>query len=147
MGIQFSYPVAVNHVRGSEYLAALPDFPEARILSHSLEEALSKAGACLSDAISNRIKHNRPVPPPSTPRSKNRYWAVLPAQLSAKTALYLAMRESGMSKVALARRLNHDEKEVRRLLDPHHPSKLPRIEAALAALGMQLVVELRHHPT
>ena len=42
----------------------------------------------------------------------------------------------------LARRLQCDEKELRRLLDPRYPSKLPRIEAALTALGQKLVVGL-----
>lgn len=145
MDIQFFYPVAIDRKNGAEYQAALLDFPEARTSSTTLEEALSKARTCLTDAVSARISKNQPVPHPSTPRGKRAYWAVLPAQLSAKTALYLAMRESGITKVALAKRLNHDEKEIRRMLDPHHPSKLPRIEAALAALGMRLVVEMRHH--
>ena len=48
------------------------------------------------------------------------------------------------SKVELAKRLQCDEKEVRRLLDPRHPSKLPRIEAALEAVGRQLVVGLQN---
>ena len=145
MDIQFFYPVAIDRKNGAEYQAALLDCPEARTSSTTLEEALSKARTCLTDAVSARISKNQPVPHPSTPRGKRAYWAVLPAQLSAKTALYLAMRESGITKVALAKRLNHDEKEIRRMLDPHHPSKLPRIEAALAALGMRLVVEMRHH--
>lgn len=144
MDIQFFYPVAINRKNDTNYQAALPDFPEATVLSASLEEALSKAATALIDAVSTRIKNNLPVPQPSAPRGKNAYWAVLPAQLSAKTALYLAMRESGISKVDLAKRLNHDEKEIRRMLDPMHPSKLPRIEAALATLGMRLVVEMRH---
>ena len=33
------------------------------------------------------------------------------------------------------------EKEVRRMLDPHHPTKLPRIDAAMRARGKKLVVE------
>ena len=33
--------------------------------------------------------------------------------------------------------------EVRRLLDPHHPSKLPRMEEALRALGKRLVLSLQ----
>jgi len=33
-------------------------------------------------------------------------------------------------------------KEARRLLDPKHPSKLPRLSAALAALGKRLTVNL-----
>ncbi len=52
-------------------------------------------------------------------------------------------REAGITRSQLAARLGCDEKEVRRLLDPRHPSKLPRIEQALAQLGKRLVVEMR----
>ena len=47
-----------------------------------------------------------------------------------------------MTKVQLARRLSCDEKEVRRLLDPRHPTKLPRIKEALDVLGKRLVVSV-----
>ena len=60
--------------------------------------------------------------------------------MAAKAALYLAIQEIGISKVDLAKRLGCDEKEVRRLLDPHHSSKIPRIESALHAVGKQLIV-------
>jgi antitoxin HicB len=40
----------------------------------------------------------------------------------------------------LARRLRKDEKEIRRILDPRHPTKLPALIAALRALGKRLVV-------
>ncbi|EQD74320.1 hypothetical protein B1B_02735, partial [mine drainage metagenome] len=53
-----------------------------------------------------------------------------------------AMRESGTSNVQLARQLGVDEKEVRRLLDPHYASKLPRIAQAVALLGKRLVIGL-----
>ena len=66
----------------------------------------------------------------------------VPAQTAAKAALYLALREAGLSKRQLAARLGCDEKEVRRLLDPRHPSKLPRLQAALVALGKRLTVRL-----
>jgi antitoxin HicB len=53
----------------------------------------------------------------------------------AKAALYLAMGEAGMTKVQLARRPGCDEKEVRRMLDPRHPTKLPRIKEAREVFG------------
>jgi hypothetical protein len=55
----------------------------------------------------------------------------------------LAMKEAAISKAALARTLQVDEKEVLRLLDPHHPSKLPRMEEARRALGKRLVLSLQ----
>lgn len=60
--------------------------------------------------------------------------------MAAKAALYLALRESGMTNVQLARKLGCDEREVRRMLDPRHATKLPRIKEALEALGKRLVV-------
>jgi len=60
--------------------------------------------------------------------------------MAAKAALYLAMRQVGMTNVQLARKLGCDEREVRRMLDPRHPTKLPRIKEALDALGKRRVV-------
>jgi antitoxin HicB len=53
------------------------------------------------------------------------------------------MREENISKIELAKRLKCDEKEVRRMLDPRHKSKIERIEATLESLGKQLVVGYR----
>jgi hypothetical protein len=44
--------------------------------------------------------------------------------------------------VQLARKLGCDEKEVRRMLDPRHRTKLPRIKEALDVFGKCLVVSV-----
>jgi antitoxin HicB len=51
-----------------------------------------------------------------------------------------AFAAAGITKSELARRIGKDEKEVRRILDPKHPTKLPALIAALRALGKRLVV-------
>jgi antitoxin HicB len=33
-----------------------------------------------------------------------------------------------------------DEIEIRRLIDPHHASKVPRIETALSSTGKRLII-------
>ena len=66
----------------------------------------------------------------------------LAAPMAAKAALYLALMEAAMSNVQLARKLGCDEREVRRMLNPRHPTKLPRIKEALEALGKRLVVSV-----
>ena len=48
-----------------------------------------------------------------------------------------------MSNVALAKVLHVNEKEVRRMLDPGHPTKAEALERALAAMGKR--VEIRVH--
>jgi antitoxin HicB len=58
--------------------------------------------------------------------------------MAAKAALYLAMREAGMTNVQLARKLGCDEREVRRMLDPRRPTKVPRLNEALGCVSMNL---------
>lgn len=59
-----------------------------------------------------------------------------------KAALWVAMKEAWITKVQLAKKLGVDEKEIRRLLDPHYGSKLRRIAHAIDALGRRLVIGL-----
>ena len=56
--------------------------------------------------------------------------------------MYLAVQEAGISNSELARRMQLDEKEARRILDARHLTKLPRIEAALAVLGRHVELSL-----
>jgi antitoxin HicB len=65
--------------------------------------------------------------------------AVAP-DVAAKLAFLEAFTEAGIGKSDLARRLGKDEKEVRRMLDPRHPTKLPTLTDALRVLGRRLVV-------
>jgi hypothetical protein len=81
--------------------------------------------------------------PAASPVGPEQYAIPLPAQTAAKAALYLAIRQVNITKVELAERLHCDEKEVRRLLDPRHASKLSRLESALAALGQHLVIGVK----
>ena len=79
------------------------------------------------------------IPDPSAPLGSEQLVAV-PLSMSLKGVLYQAMKEDGISKSELARRMGCDEKDVRRMLDPRHPTKAPAIEKALALLGRRVVV-------
>ena len=57
-----------------------------------------------------------------------------------KAAVYDAFRRGGLTRVALAGKLNVDESEVRRILDPTHRTKLDRLEQAAKALGGRLEI-------
>ena len=64
-------------------------------------------------------------------------------QAALKAAVHVALRDSGVSKSELARRMQVDEKEARRMLDPRHPTKVPTLERALAVLGRRAEIEVR----
>jgi hypothetical protein len=84
-----------------------------------------------------RIAAGREIPKTSKATRGERPIPV-PAPMSAKAALYLALREAGMTNVQLARKLGCDEREVRRMLDPRRPTKVPRLNEALGCVSMNL---------
>jgi antitoxin HicB len=142
----FIYPVTLTpDNEGGGFVVKFIDLPEAITQGENVDDALLEAADCLEEAIANRIAMGLPIPSPSSIRS-GQYPVPLPALMAAKTALYLAIQEIGISKVDLAKRLGCDEKEVRRLLDPHHTSKIPRIELALNAVGKRLIVGVETEP-
>ena len=115
------------------------DVPEAITQGNGEKDALWQAADCLEEAFAGRIADGRDIPSASAPTRGERPIPV-PAPMAAKAALYLAMREAATTNVQLARKLGCDEKEVRRMLDPRHPTKLPRIKEALEVLGKRLIV-------
>jgi antitoxin HicB len=117
------------------------DFSEAITQGKGEMDSLWQAADCLEEAIAGRIAGGRAIPKASRVARGERPIPV-PAPMAAKAALYLAMGEAGMTNVQLARKLGCDEKEVRRMLDPRHPTKLPRIKEALDVFGKSLVVSV-----
>ena len=140
---QFVYPaIFTPDAKDGGFVVTFVDLPEAITQGETVDEGLREAADCLEEAIANRIVTGLPIPPPS--RLKRGQYAVpVAAQTAAKAALYIALQEAQITKAELAKRLQCDEKEVRRLLDPRHPSKLPRIESALAAVDHRLIVSLQ----
>jgi antitoxin HicB len=136
----FIYPATLTpETQDGGFVVTFPDVPEAITQGDDVAEALQQAADCLDEAMAGRIRRNESIPAAS-PVGSEQYAIPLPAQMAAKAALYLAIRQANITKVELAERLHCDEKEVRRLLDPRHASKLSRLESALAALGQHLVI-------
>ncbi len=139
----FVYPAVLTpDDQDGGFVVTFPDVPEAITQGGDVSDALQQAADCLEEAIAGRIRRQACLPEVS-PERPNCYPVPLPAQTAAKAALYLAIRQTGMRPGEIALQLRCDEKEMRRLLDPRHASKLSRLEAALAALGQQLVVDVQ----
>ncbi|WP_107667603.1 type II toxin-antitoxin system HicB family antitoxin [Cyanothece sp. BG0011] len=134
---RFCYGVKLTPESDGGWIVTVRDIPEAITQGDNVESALIEASDCLEEAIAARIDDQRDIPIPS-PLTEDEYKVYLPIQTALKASVYLAMKESSLSKVQLASLLNVDEKEVRRILDPHHRTKLPTIERTLQALGQQI---------
>jgi antitoxin HicB len=135
------YPATIEAVDGT-YIVRFPDVDEAITEGSSSGEAFANAEDALAVALLGRMKDGDEVPAPSRPK-KGQVLVSLPAQSAAKLAFYQAFRQSGLTRVALAARIGKDEAEVRRMLDPHHATKLSALEDGVKAMGKRLSVTLQ----
>jgi antitoxin HicB len=125
----------------SGWVITCRDLPEAISQADANEDRIDIAAGCLQAALESRIRDNESLPVASKPR-RGEAVVSAPAATAAKAVLYDAMREAGISKSELALKLGVDEKEVRRMLDAGHGTKLPRIAEAVEALGRHLHIAL-----
>jgi antitoxin HicB len=61
---------------------------------------------------------------------------------TAKIAFYNATREQGVGRAELACRLRWHFPQIARVLDLRHASRMEQVEAALAALGLRLIIDV-----
>ena len=137
---RFIFPAILVPEEGGGFVVSFPDFPEALTSGGDLEEALALAEDCLAEAVAGRIDDGEEIPVPS--ESVAAHTVVLPAHIALKASLYLTMREAWVNKIALAKMMDVDEKEVRRMLDPHHGTRLQTMERTLKALGKRIHVQV-----
>ena len=137
----YQYPANFTPAEEGGYVITFPDVPEAITQANSFEEGITEASDALDEAITGRIHTGEEIPLPSV-HQHGQFVIPVPAQTALKAALYEEIRGQNLSKVELAARLGIDEKEVRRLLDPHHASKLPRIEEILGRVGKHVVIQV-----
>jgi antitoxin HicB len=143
----YEYPATlVPDENDGGFVVTFEDYPEAITQGENVADALREAEDCLEEAVANRIVRGVKLPRPSSPKAGQSVIS-LPAPTAVKAAFYCAIRELNASKVELAITLGVDEKEVRRLLDPHHGSKLTRIDELLRMLGKRLTIRLDDIPT
>jgi antitoxin HicB len=135
----FQYPVLLTPAAEGGYVVTCRDLSELVAQGETVVDALEQAADAMDEVFATYLTEGLDFPQPSKARRREHLVAP-PAETVAKAALYVAMRQAGISKVQLAKRLGVDEKEVRRLLDPHYGSKLPRIAKAISLLGQRLVI-------
>ena len=138
---RFQYPVLLTPAEEGGYVVTCRDLPQLVTQGDTEQDALEQAADAMDEVFATYMVEGMEFPEPSKVRRRE-YLIAPPAETVAKAALFVAMRQAGISKLQLARRLGIDEKEVRRLLDPHYGSKLPRIAQAISVLGQRLVIGL-----
>ena len=137
--MRYAYPIDLLE-QPEGFTVTAPDVPELITEGDTRAEALRQAVSGLVTALSFYVDEGQPLPVPSAPNG--RPVVSVPVLEATKLALHAAMVEQRVSNVELARRLDVHESIVRRLRDPLHRSHVGQVEAALAALGRQVVLEV-----
>jgi antitoxin HicB len=138
------YPAKFVHDRkAGAFVVSFPDVPKAHTQGNTCEEATALAAEALELALTFYTEQWKDLPEATAPKRGMRMIAV-PALSAAKFKLYSILRASGVKRVELARRLGCAPSQVDRLLDIRHASRLARLEAAFAALGKTLSIEIRN---
>lgn len=142
---RLSFPVRLEPDEAGRLVVHFPDLPEALTDGADIAEALAEGADCLSEALAHRINRGEDIPPPSRLR-RGQHLVAPDATMALKTALYSALRARDMTVGDLARRLEIDDRQAARLVDPRAASKLTNLEAALSALGYNIAIELHEKP-
>ncbi len=121
------------------YLVEFPDLPDALTDRATKQEALEEAADCLTATLTGRIVDQADIPAPS-PIRRGLFRIVPDPTVALKAELYSAARRKSVTAADLARALRIDHRQARRLLDPLHASKLPRLRAALAVVGRAIAI-------
>ena len=138
----YAYPCELSADEDGVLVVSFPDVPEAITGGRDRSEALVMAADALATALAGYVHQKREIPVPQEAVDGQELVAV-PTVVAAKLALYSAMRDQGITKVGLAKRLGISESAVRKLANPDHRSHISQIQKALQAVGRTMVVEVK----
>jgi antitoxin HicB len=137
-----AYPAAFSpDAETAGYVVTFRDVPEAITEGDTLEEAALQAEEALESALAMYVVAHERLPVASSLQAGERLVPLSPLGM-AKAALYDEMMNTNVGRAELARRLRWHLPQVNRVLDFRHASKMEQVEAALAALGLRLIIEV-----
>ncbi len=120
-------------------LVTCPALPEVTTFGENEANAIHHAVSAIEEAIAARMAAGEDVP---EGHQRGPRLVRLPALTVLKVELYRQLREAGMTRAELARRLGWKRESVDRLFRLDHASRLEQIETAFAALGQAVSVSV-----
>jgi antitoxin HicB len=138
--VSLAYPAHLDPEEDGGYVVTFPDFGVGVTQGDDREEALAQAADLLETMVANYMVEGWDLPEPSPARG--RPLVRLAPLVASKAEVYRAMRQAGIGKGELARRVGIAPEAVDRLFSIHHETAINQIEAALTALGRRLVVSV-----
>jgi antitoxin HicB len=143
-----TYRIETTHDDNDTLLVTCPSFPEVTTFAPNDSEQLTAiALKAIEEAIAARISDGDPLPRAATAVERKRHkglYVKLPLLTALKVQLYDAIREAGISRAELARRLGWHREQVDRLFRLDHASRVDQIEAAFKELHRDIDVRVMH---
>ena len=156
-----NYVGAMRQVGPTEYSITIPAFRDGREFTAATPvHALERAIVGLEDVVLERAKAGT-LPPPDAGNTEDGghhqrehlhtsdeqlYRLPVSAYAIAKLSFARAFLASDKTRTQFAEELGKSENEIRRMLDPTYPTKMPMLEHGLRALGKRLSVKVEELP-
>lgn len=142
--MMLAYQIKLEPDDNATLLVTCPDLPGVVTFGGDRASALSHAVDAIEAMMASMMAHDEDIPCPGTGEAgEDVAIARLPLLTSLKILLYKALREDGVTRAELARRLGWSRESVDRLLRIDHASKVEQIEAAFRALGREFAIEVK----
>jgi antitoxin HicB len=122
-------------------LVTCPALPEVTTFGKDKADAGRHARGAIEEALAARMAAGMDIPE-SDLRTRG-HSVALPLLSALKVLLYRTLRESGLTRAELGRRLRCKREVIDRLLNLNHRSCLDHIEAAFRALGRSVSVSIQ----
>lgn len=135
-----AYPITLEPDDNGTMLVTCPLLPIVLTYGENEAAARSHAVDAIETALASMIADGDVIPRPPRAQADS---VRLPALTALKVELYWALQEAGITRAELQRRLGWKRESVDRLFRLDHGSKLEQLEAAFAALGRELSLDVR----
>ncbi len=140
--MKMAYPASFATDEDGRVLVTFRDLPEAITDGADQAEAESEALDLLHSVLEFRMRDRDTIPPPSRARKGEK--VITPdLDIALKASLHMAMQQNGVTIAELTRRLQVDNREAQRIVNPRHATRTHRMQEALRAAGRGVAIELR----
>lgn len=113
------------------------DIPKAITCGDDIDDVAAQSVDCPEGAFVLYMDKRLP-----SPLADGEHTIYLSALVQTKLALYHEMLNQGITKAELARRLSVNQKQIDRLWDLTHNSKIEALKRAFLALGLRLQISV-----
>ena len=138
--MMFGYRIELTPDDNGTFRVTCPQLPIVATFGDTVEDAKHHAVDAIEIALASMIDDGEVIPRPAGSTGVK---IELPLLTVLKLNLYWALRESGITRAELTRRLGWNRESVDRLFRLDHGSRLEQVEAALVALHRRIDLKVR----